>query len=681
MKSIIKLGATCALSMAISMHAWSEQTWTVNFKDSDIQEVVKFVADVTGRTMVVDQRVRGRVKVISAKPLNQAELMALFRVVLEMNDFTIIEAAGIQRIIPLKDARSSPIPIVNQSAPNRGYITKVIQLKNIAANKVLPVIRPLLPQNAHLAAYDPSNAIVIADDAENIDRIIELIERIDKSATPTTEIIELKYASSSDLVTTLTNLDKADAQNMPQNALRLIADKRNNAILVTGDDVQRQRIKLLIGRLDKPKAQNGNVRVIYLNYAKAKTVAETLTKIVQNLSKLSPGGGEGQPAAAGTAATVESDEQTNSLLITASGDTLATLQGIVDRLDIRRAQVLVEAIIVEMSDDKARELGVQWMFRDKPNGTFGGSANGVARGTAAGKAALAGATATGDNDIAALDALASAALGAPGQLLGVLGTNKDVDFAAVLNALENDTKSNVLSTPSLMTMDNTEATFQVGQNVPMVTGSYTGAGGGAGGGASGGLGGISSPFQTIQRQDVGIKLKVKPHVNEGNKVLMEIKQEVSSVSENAKGASDIVTNKREIETQVMAADGETIVMGGMVQDTSLAGEKRVPMLGRIPVVGRLFRSNNNSLTKTNLMIFIRATVIRDDEALTGATAEKYNYIRQKQLDQRQNGFLRGENKALPVIPELESPLLSKDKKEVMVTPAAKASSTSDPKAD
>jgi general secretion pathway protein D len=645
LKHIIKTGAACALSLALCLNAWAEQTWTVNFKDSDIQEVVKFVADVTGRTMVVDQRVRGRVKVISAKPLNEAELLQLFRTVLEMNDFTMVDVEGVSRIIPLKDARSSPIPVVNQGAADKGYITKVIQLKNIAAAKVLPVIRPLIPQHSHLAAYDPSNAIVIADTAENIDRIIDLIERIDKSATPTTEIVELRYANATDMVQTLTNLDKADAQNMPQNALRLIADKRNNAVLVTGEDVQRQRIKLLIGKLDKPKAQTGNVRVVYLNYAKAKSVAETLTKVVQNMNKITPGGGEGQPPQQSVAATVESDEDTNSLLITASGDTLSALMGVVERLDIRRAQVLVEAIIVEMEDGRVRELGVQWMARNTDNGTFGGSANNVPRSSAAAAAALKDPTKEEN-----LLGLANALLASQGQILGVIGTNKNVDFAAVLNALENDSKTNVLSKPSLMTMDNNEATFSVGQNVPFVTGSFSNPGGGTGGNS------VGSPFQTIQREDIGIVLKVKPHVNEGNKILMDISQEISSISADARGASDLITNQRKIETQVMAADGETIVMGGMIQDDTQLKETRVPVLGRIPVVGRLFRSNRNDLSKRNLMIFIRASVIREDEALQGATAEKYDYIRQQQMNQRSNGFLRGKDKAVPVLPELVQPI-------------------------
>ncbi|MFO1370367.1 MAG: type II secretion system secretin GspD [Marinagarivorans sp.] len=676
MKNIIKMSAACVFSLAVSINtAWAEQTWTVNFKDSDIQEVVKFVADVTGRTMVVDQRVRGRVKVISAKPLNEAELLQLFRTVLEMNDFTMIDVEGVSRIIPLKDARSSPIPVLNQGATDKGYITKVIQLKNIAAAKVLPVIRPLIPQHAHLAAYDPSNSIVIADEAENIDRIIDLIERIDKSAMPVTDIVELRYANAADMVQTLTNLDKVDSQNLPQNALRITADKRNNAVLVTGEDVQRQRIKALISKLDKPKAQSGNVRVVYLNYAKAKSVAETLTKVVQNMSKIAPAGTPegGAPPQAPISATVEADEATNSLLITASGDALVALMGVIERLDIRRAQVLVEAIIVSMDDGKARELGVQWMANNRKNAVFGGSGTGgrgnglsaqqAATGIAGSSLAAEQARGT-DKEAEALTSLAGGILNFPGQILGVLGTSNNDNFAALITALESDTKNNILSKPSLLTTDNTEAKFSVGKKVPFKTGSYTGTGTGANNGSSNSF---SSPFTTIQREDVGITLKVKPHINEGNMILLDISQEVSDVYKDPTLGDDLLTNQKKLETQVLAADGETIVMGGMTEDATSRSEQRVPGLGRIPVLGRLFRSNGKKNTKQNLMIFLRATVIRDDEALRGATAEKYDFIRQQQISQRKIGTLRGEDKNFPVLPELVQP---EPKPNVIVTPGA-----------
>ncbi|HMW70323.1 MAG TPA: type II secretion system secretin GspD, partial [Cellvibrionaceae bacterium] len=457
-----------------------------------------------------------------------------------------------------------------------------------------------------------------------------------------------------------------------QNALRITADKRNNAVLVTGEDVQRQRVKALIAKLDKPKAQAGNVRVVYLNYAKAKSVAETLTKVVQNMSKLAPPGapeGGGQPQAP-ISATVEADEATNALLITASGDALVALLGVIERLDIRRAQVLIEAIIVSMDDGKARELGVQWMARNK-DGMFGGSGLDDKRGAAAATAAGAALKAGENPNAEQLAGLAGSVLSFPGQILGVLGTNQSDDFAVLLNALEKDTKNNILSKPSILTTDNTEAKFSVGKKVPFKTGSYSGTGSNTGGGSNS----FSSPFTTIQREDVGITLKVKPHVNEGNKILLDIAQEISDVYADP-AASDLVTNQKKLETQVLAANGETIVMGGMIEDKNTRTEQRVPVLGRIPVVGRLFRSNSKDNSKNNLMIFLRATVIRDDEALRGATAEKYDYIRQQQLGQRKIGAFRGEDKTLSVLPELVQPELQKEP--VIVTPgAAKADAPSE----
>ncbi len=658
--------AALALSLASSL-SWAEQTWTVNFKDSDIQEVIKFVADVTGRTVVIDPRVKGRVKVISSEPVNEEELVHLFRTVLEVHDFSVVEVGKVLRIIPLKDARSSPVPVTEKNTTKKGYLTQVIQLQNIAAAKVLPSIRPLVPQHSHLSAYDPSNAIIITDSAENIARIRELIEQLDKSATPVTEIIELKYANAQDLAQVLDKLDKSDEQNRsPNKTTNIIADKRNNALLITGEDLQRQRLKSLVLRLDKPKAQSGNVRVIYLEYAKAKEAAETLTKVMANLSKLGPGG----KTETNTAATVEADEDTNSLLITASGDELQTLIEVVERLDIRRPQVLIEAIIVEMSESEGRNLGVQWMYRNTEAGAFGSSSANDGSIANIGGAALAAATEdtadpTSPEALTALGQLAGALGGTLGEVLGVIGTNNDHDFVALVKALEQNGKANILSTPSILTMDNNEANFSVGQNIPLLTGSTT----------SSTNGGFGSPFQTIQREDVGIKLTVKPQVNESNTVLLDIVQEVSSISqEGVSGAQDLITNQRKIETQVLTANGEVVVLGGLIQDDTQIGERRVPLLGKIPLLGRLFRSDSKTKRKTNLMVFLKATVIRDDRTLSGATAEKYQYIRDTQIEQRDNGFLRLKSNDLGLLPEmthynLELPV---DTSNVIVTPGAEA---------
>lgn len=642
LRQITKIGTSVSLALALSAAAWAEQTWTVNFKDSDIQEVIKFVADVTGKTTVVDQRVKGRVKVISSKPLNQEELLHLFRTVLELHDYTVVEVGNVIRIVPLKDARSSPVPVTDENTTEKGFVTQVIQLQNIAAAKVLPVIRPLVPQHSHLAAYDPSNSIVISDSIENIERIRSLIEKIDKSATPVTDVVELRYASAEEMVQTLTKIDKDESTRRgSQNEVTLIADKRNNAVLVTGEELQRQRIKVLLRKLDRPKPQTGNVRVIYLDYAKAKPTAEVLTKVVSNLSKLGPGGGKGE--AAQTSATVEADEETNALLITAEGDTLNSLLEVVERLDIRRAQVLIEAIIVELGEGSGIDLGVSWMARNSENGAYGASNGGGGKLAAA---ALGGAINQDEDEdkITALTSLATAlaeATSPAGQVIGLVGTNDDIDFNVVLKALQTDSKSNILSTPTLLTLDNTEASFTVGQSVPFVTGSFSNTGTGVG-----------SPFQTIQREDVGITLKVTPQINEGDKVVLEIEQEISSVNDSANGASDIVTNQRKLNTKVLTADGEIIVMGGFIREETRYSQDRVPVLGSIPLIGRLFRSDSNEKSKSNLMIFIRASVIRDDEALSGATAEKYQYIREQQMQLRDRGFLRAKDKSSPVLPDM-----------------------------
>lgn len=663
LRRIIRLGAVGALALTLTVNSWAQQTWMINFKDSDIQELIKFVADVTGRTVVIDPRVKGRVKVISSKPLNEAELLQLFRTVLEMHDFSVVDVEGVLRIIPLKDARSSPVPVVGGETAEKGYLTQVIQLQNIAAAKILPSIRPLVPQHSHLSAYDPSNAIIITDSAENIARIRELIERLDKSATPITEIVELKYANAADLVQVLQGLEKADPNNnnLPNNSLNLTSDKRNNAILITGEDLQRQRMKSLITRLDKPRAQTGNVRVVYLDYAEAKTVAETLTKVMANLAKLGPGGKQENVVAA----TVEADEDTNALLITASGDDLDSLLDVVARLDIRRAQVLIEAVIAEVGETAEKNLGIEWLFLDTSKGVFGSSVRGSSRlgGVGQGALGLEGA----EDSAEAIGGLATALVGDPGQLFGVVGQNNDNSFLALINALENQVETNILSTPSLLTMDNHEASFVVGQNIPILTGS------------SATTNGLSSPFQTIQRQDIGTKLTVTPQINEGDTILLTVAQEQSSI--NTATDQGFVTNQRKIETKILASTGEIVVLGGMIEDQLDNGESRVPVLGRIPLLGRLFRSENRTKRRTNLMIFLKVSVVRDIESMTGVTAEKYRYIRDQQLKQRDRGFLRREDRGVPVLPEMNYQNLTMQPAgagaDVIVTPAAKEKESAD----
>ncbi len=617
------------------------KTWTVNFKDSDIQEVIKFVADATGKTLVIDPQVKGRVKVISATPLDKDQLYNLFLSILEIHGFTAINVGDIVRVIPIKEARTTPAPVVDDGAPRKGggtddQITQVIQLRNISAAKVLPVIRPLVPSHAHLAAYAPSNAIIISDTSANIRRVRELINRIDTAAVDTTEVVSLEYAQAEEAVRILTELTKSASEKDAGSQLKLVADKRTNGILVSGDDLQRQRIKQLIARIDRPQQQSGNVRVVYLEYARAEQVAKVLGNVVKNMAKLTP---EDKGAAGET--TIEADEDTNALLITSDPVTLKSLMAVIERLDIRRAQVLVEAIIVEMEDITGRDLGVQWLFRNEDSG-FGSSVNPDGGGTLAGVAqGVFDIESSGEDSASADENFLGALASTVGQTFGVGRVSGNTDFVMLINALHQDTGANILSTPNLLTLDNNPAFITVGQNVPFVTGSYT---------STGTTSTPTNPFQTVSRESVGITLEVTPHVNEGDSVVLDITQEVSSLSGNT-SASDVITNERKINTQVLAKDGEVIVLGGLIKDDVQAFEQKVPVLGSIPLLGRLFRSNSNRVTKTNLMVFIRATVIRDNEKLSGATGEKYRYIREQQLQRKDLGVGWRDDKGNPLLPE------------------------------
>lgn len=645
----------CAASLLNANAVFAEQTWTINFKDTELEEVVRFVAQATGKTIIVDPKAKGRVQVISSQPLNQEQLYDLFLSILDVNGFAAVESGGVLRIIPSRDARSSGAPVVSghRQRENSEIVTEVIQLKNIAATTLIPVLRPLAPQEAHMAAYAQSNAIIVSDTASNIASIRAVIERIDRAAVGETEVIRLQHASAEEVVRMLDQLEKGDASKAGEVAgksIVMVADKRTNSILVNGDGMQRQRMRALIAHLDGPLAQSGNVKVVYLQYAKAKDLSAVLNKVMQNVAQMQPGQ-TAQASGAKGKATIEADDGTNSLLITADADVMSSLEAVIQRLDIRRAQVLVEAIIVEMTSTKERDLGIQWMFSNS-SGAYGSSSkdDGLLGGTAA--AAFGVQPSNGSGGSTAVDprlALGNVLAGTRGQVFGIGRITDNFSFNAVLNALQDNSDANILSTPSLLTLDNEEASIVVGQEVPFKTGSYT---------STGNSTAVSSPFETIQRENVGITLKVTPHINEGDSLILEISQEVSSLTGAAStfDASDVITNERKIESKVLADNGQVIVLGGLIKDDVQDSAQKVPLLGDIPVVGRLFRSNSTTKTKTNLMVFLRPVIVRDNRVLSGATGEKYRYIRDAQLDVRARGSDFLDKKELPLLPEWEEQL-------------------------
>jgi len=599
---------------------------------------------VTGTTMVIDPNVKGKVRVISSKPVSQAELYDLFLSILDVQGYTAVRSGQVIRIVPSKDARSSPVPIMeDQSAVgNDEYVTQVIRLDNISAAKLIPVLRPLVPQQAHMAAYAPSNAIIISDIRSNIGRIVDIIERMDRSAIQTTEIIRLRYGVAEDVVSMLNTLEKSrqgEGADADKEAV-LVADKRTNSVVVTADELSVDRIRKLVTYLDTPLEQSGNVRVIYLEYADATKTAEVLTRVMQNISRLEEGGSN-KRAGSGES-TIEADEGTNSLIITADADEMAALEAVIARLDIRRAQVLIEAIIVEMTITEGQELGLQWLFAND-NGVFGGNVTtDEARRQSAANLAGALIPSDGSEDIGTREVAASLAT-IPGTTLGWGVVDESLTMAVILNALESQGNSNILSTPSLLTLDNEEAYITVGSEVPFVTGSYTSTGVGNG---------ASNPFQTIERQSVGVTLKVTPQINDGNAVVLDIVQEVSTLAPSLI-ASDLITNERKIETMVLANDGNIVVLGGLVSDEVKDNSEGVPLLSSIPLLGRLFRTDSVEVTKQNLLVFIRPTIIRDDEDLAGATAEKYRFIRDQQMERRERGLMFLDDGNLPVLPTWE----------------------------
>jgi len=639
--SLRAIGITAALTLSAVSAA---QEYTVNLKDTDIQEFIKFVADVTGTTMVVDPNVKGKVRVISSKPVSQAELYDLFLSILDVQGYTAVRSGQVIRIVPSKDARSSPVPIMDdQSAVgNDEYVTQVIRLDNISAAKLIPVLRPLVPQQAHLAAYAPSNAIIISDIRSNIGRIVDIIERMDRSAIQTTEIIRLKYGVAEDVVSMLNTLEKSrqgEGADADKEAV-LVADNRTNSVVVTADELTVDRIRKLVTYLDTPLEQSGNVRVIYLEYADAIEIAEVLTRVMQNISRLEEGGSS-KRAGSGES-TIEADEGTNSLIITADTDEMAALEAVIARLDIRRAQVLIEAIIVEMTVTEGQDLGLQWLFAND-NGVYGSNiTTDEARRQSLGQLGGALVPDDGSENIGTREVAASLAT-IPGTTLGWGVVDESLTMTVILNALESQGNNNILSTPSLLTLDNEEAYITVGSEVPFVTGSYTNTGVGNG---------ASNPFQTIERESVGVTLKVTPQINEGNAVVMDIVQEVSTLAPSLI-ASDLITNERKIETMVLANDGNIVVLGGLVSDEIQDDSQGVPVLSSIPLVGRLFRSDSVKVTKQNLLVFIRPTIIRDDEDLAGATAEKYRYIRDQQMERRERGLMFLDDGNLPVLPTWE----------------------------
>ncbi|MCY1210834.1 Type II secretion system protein D [compost metagenome] len=578
-----------------------QDAWTINLKDADIREFIDQIADITGETFIVDPRVKGQVSVVSKTPLGINEVYQLFLSVMATHGFSVVAQGDQARIIPNAEAKAEA---GSTRSDAKSLETRVIQVQHTPVTELIPLIRPLVPQYGHLAAVTSSNALIISDRAANIARIEDLMRQLDQKGDRDYTVLNLKHAWVMDAAEVL-NASLNRGQSKGASGTQVIADARTNRLIILGPPSARAKLAALAQSLDTPTSRSAKTRVIRLRHNDAKSLAETLGEISEGLVNGEGGAESGAAVGGGKPQNIliRADESLNALVMLAEPDVVAAMEDIVRQLDVPRAQVMVEAAIVEISGDITEALGVQWAVDARGNtGGLGGvnfGNTGLSVGTVL--------NAIRDDEIP--DTLPD------GAIIGI-GTDH---FAALITALSANSRSNLLSTPSLLTLDNQKAEILVGQNVPFQTGTFTTDASGA-----------NNPFTTIERQDIGVTLKVTPHINEGATLRLEIEQEISSIAPTATltaQAVDLITNKRSIKSTILAEDGQVIVLGGLIQDDITQTDSKVPLLGDIPILGRLFRSTRDTHVKRNLMVFLRPTVVRDRAGLAALSGKKYNDIR------------------------------------------------------
>ena len=579
---------------------------SLNLKNADIHSLIETVARATGKNFIIDPRVQGKVTVVSSGTVSADELYQVFLSVLDVHGFIAAPSGSSIKIVPKINARVSGNVSEASNTPAAGdeIVTQIMAVKHVPAVQIVPVLRPLLPQEAHLTAYLPTNMLILSDTARNAQRIWDMVRRIDQPLEQTLEIAQLKHASASEVVSIINSLglnpNRATGEPTASTPI-VIADQRTNSIILNAGSELLPRLRALIAHLDAPIAEmTGNTKVVYLHYAKAEILAPIISDMAsaQTATEALAAGDDSPPVLI----SVQAEPGTNALVITAPDAALQSMLAVIKQLDVRRAQVLVEAIIAEISSSKAAELGVQWAL---------GTNN------------ILGATNFGAGGSNLIQLKANPLSLGSGLSLGVgqFGAGQ-LGIGALLRALASDASTNIISTPSLLTMDNQQAEIVVGQNVPFITGQYASTGSGET---------PSSPFQTIKRQDIGVRLQIKPQINQGDAISLEILQEISSLAPSTVSAADIVTNKRSIQTTVIANDGDLIILGGLIDDNLQETSEKVPLLGDLPILGAAFRYKKSTLVKRNLMVFIRPTIVRDAAVLEAASHGKYTLLRTQQL--------------------------------------------------
>ncbi|WLQ15205.1 type II secretion system secretin GspD [Hahella aquimaris] len=595
-----------------------DQTWKVNLKDADIRAFITQIADITGYSFVVDPRVKGKVTVVSNAAMGRDEVYEMFLSVLNVHGFAAIPSEGIIKIVQQNEAKqTAENTSIFKTVPQEQLVTRVIQVKNANALELVPILRPMVAKYGHLAGVAAANALIISDHVNNIARIERIVSELDSPSNYQLEVIQLKDAWVGDMVKLLEELAPSElgkgAPKGPANKFSVVADERSNRLILKGDENFRDKMRLLIAKLDQPAAVSGTTKVINLRHADAEALAELLKGLMGDIA---PAKGEGAAAAApgGGKVSIYPDEGLNALVVRAEPSMMKEIEAIVQQLDVRRAQVLIEAAIVEISDGLSRQLGVQMAAGDLTGKS--------------GPATVTNFTNVGISASAILAAIASnstPSIGGDIAAVAIGEADGKKGWGALIQALGTSGQANLLSTPSIITMDNLQSEIIVGQNVPFRTGQ-TGTG----------TDGTSNPFTTIERQDVGLTLRVTPSISDGDLVRLEIEQETSSIAPSNESASDIITNKRQIKTSVLADNAETIVLGGLMSENYKLSEAKVPLLGDIPLLGALFRSTKREKDKQNLLVFLRPTILRNKEEAKKASQDKYDQLWELNLSIKRN---------------------------------------------
>ncbi len=623
----------CLISLLSVSSILPAAEYSASFKNTDIQEFINTVSRNLHKTIIVDPTVKGMVNVRSYDILNDDQYYQFFLSTLDVYGYAVISMQnGILKVVKAASAKTSAIPVADDYHAGTGdeVVTRVVSVKNVSVRELAPLLRQL-NDNAgagNVVHYEPSNVLLLTGRAAVVNRLVDIVHRVDVAGNEQTDIVKLKYASASEIVKLISALNKNDKKNDSVFVPSVAADERMNAVVISGEKTSRQRVIAMIRQLDREQQSQGNTRVFYLKYAQAKNLVSVLAGSSKTIQAEKNMGSNSGTASTGTTSgnsfngkdlSIVADEQTNALVITAQPDIMQELERIIGKLDIRRAQVLVEAVIVEMQDSDALNFGVQWVNANGGGTQFTGTGlptTTVVNGALAYK-----------ND----GSISSDAASALSSFNGIAAGFYSGDWGGLVTALSTNAKSNILATPSIVTLDNKEASFNVGQEVPVVTGSQSSTTG--------------SVYSTVERKTVGTKLKVLPQINEGDSVLLDIEQEVSSVASTSSTDSSSSSssnlgatfNTRTIKNAVLVKSGETVVLGGLLNNQTSESVYKVPLLGDIPLLGYLFRYNSTSTSKQNLMVFIHPIILRDQAAYSDLSTEKYNLYRnhaQAQINQR-----------------------------------------------